>query len=71
MLSKSKGQVLRVAACLHTLFQLGKEELVSLTITEEAVMSAIEFVRVCCQQTAFMAGRGDIKEDIKIMKEGM
>ena len=68
MLSKSKGQVLRVAACLHALFHLGREEGISSVISEEALTAAINFVGVCCQQTAFMAGRGKIGEEIQIMK---
>ena len=61
MLSKSKGQTLRVAASLHVLFQLG-------IISEEAVSAAINFVQLCCQQTAYMAGRGDIMEEVQTIK---
>lgn len=80
MLSKSKGQVLRVAAILHVLFYLGKDgededDLhedkgekdgvdaiyrdagnIDSEISEKALKAAINFVSLCCQQTAFIAG---------------
>ena len=69
MLSKSKGQVLRVAAALHILFHMNKElDTISNEITDEAITASINFVGLCCQQTAYMAGRGDIKEEIQIIK---
>ena len=68
MLSKSKGQILRVAAALHALFHLGSMEEVSTEISEDAITAAIDFVRLCCQQTG---GRGDISEEIQIIKSSM
>ena len=68
MLSKSKGQILRVAAALHVLFSLGCSDEISTEISEEAIAAAIKLVGLCCQQTAYMAGRGDIKEEIEIIK---
>ena len=71
MLSKSKGQTLRVAASLHLLFQLGKSVDVSSVISEEALSAAINFVQLCCQQTAYMAGQGDITEEVQTIKASM
>lgn len=71
MLSKSKGQVLRVAAALHVLFNLGSKEVVPKEISEEAMMAAINFVRLCCQQTAFKGGRSEISEEIQIIKSSV
>ena len=68
MLSKSKGQVLRVAACFHALIHQGREEGISSVISEEAITAAINFVGVCCQQKVFMAGWGEIGEEIQIIK---
>lgn len=68
MLSKSKGQILRVAIALHVLFHVGSFESISDQITEEAIAASVNFVGLCCQQTAYIAGRGDIKEDIQIIK---
>lgn len=113
MLSKSKGQVLRVAAAFHVLFYikntdatvsiendcaqeaditsegnvitdlwnflLNKLNTVSYSIdspeisdeiSEKAVEAAINFVGLCTQQTAYMAGRMDIQEEIEIIKAG-
>ena len=67
MLSKSKGQILRVAASLHVLFALGYSEDTCM-ISENAIAASIKFVELCCQQTAYMAGRGNMKEEIEIVK---
>ena len=71
MLSKSKGQILRVATALHVLFHVGSYDSISGEITEEAIAASVNFVGLCCQQTAYMAGRGDINEDIQIIKASM
>ena len=38
MLSKSKGQILRVATALHVLFHVGSYDSISGEITEEAIV---------------------------------
>lgn len=85
MLSKSKGQILRVAASFHILFQLPNAVLVvddaevafngesegcddTAIISDRAIVAAISFVTLCCQQTAYMAGRGNIKEELTIIE---
>ena len=40
-------------------------------ISEDAFAAAINFVQLCCQQTAFMAGRGSIQEKIEIVNASM
>ena len=72
MLSKSRGQVLRVAAVLHTLFSVDSENSdIDDTISDEAMKAAVDFVRTACQQTAYVAGRGLLKEEIdKIIQSG-
>lgn len=94
-LSKSKGQVLKVAAALHVLSHIkapctrqwggyekceleleisnrsesyASELEISNEISEAAIKAAINFVGLCCQQTAYMTGRGSIKEEVQIMK---
>ena len=37
-------------------------------ISEEAIQAAINFVTTCCQQTAFIAGRDKIGEEIEIIQ---
>ena len=77
MLSKSKGQILRVDACFHHLLSLGvlemetsvrKEDIFESQIRDDAIAAAINFVQKCCKQAAYIAGRGDIKEEIRIIQ---
>lgn len=73
MLSKSKGQILRVAAALHILFAMyppvgSDDDGIGSEITNKAILAAINFVEVCCQQTAYMAGRGELQQDIQLIK---
>ena len=78
MLSKAKGQILRVAAALHTMFddsidpETGEMTLppIASTISTKAVSAAIDIVDTCCQHTAFMAGRGNIEDEIKQLTTG-
>ena len=71
MLSKSKGQVLCVAATLHVLFGDKMDEHgdisvspVSKIITTKAIIAACNFVDTCCQHAAFIAGRDKVDEEI-------
>ena len=70
MLSKSMGQILRVSAVMHALFNLGDKELPN-TISSAAIEAAIHFVEVCCQQAAYIAGRGELEEELKLIVQGM
>ena len=64
MLSKSRGQVLRLAAVFNILFSMGNDETTD-DISDVAVRAAINFVKITCQQTAYIAGRGLVEEDIQ------
>jgi hypothetical protein len=68
MLSKSMGQILRVGLSLHILFNLEKDIDSMNTISTPAIDAAIDFVDICCQQTAFIAGRGDINNEIQLLQ---
>lgn len=72
MLSKSKGQVLRVAAVLHVLFKdCGQEEEEADSyITTNAILAAQNFVDICCQHAAFITGRDRIEVEIKQFTSG-
>lgn len=77
MLSKSKGQILRVAAALQVLFSVERNteqeqppNAGTVLISEDAITAAIDFVEVCCQQTAYMAGRGKIDEELEVYNAG-
>ena len=75
MLSKAKGQVLRVAAAFHVLFSdkasgdgsIVVEEVLP-TIQVEAIIAAKNFVSICCQHAAYIAGRGDIEDEIEAIQ---
>ena len=73
MLSKSRGHVLRVAAVLHVLFHYKEtsDYTIPEEITESAVEAATNFVMVSCQQTAYIAGRGSLTEEVERFKSGM
>ena len=70
MLSKSMGQILRVSAAMHLLFHIDKDDSLPSTITETAIKCAIDFVEVCCQHTAYLTGRGNIEQELKLIELG-
>ena len=70
MLSKSKGQILRVAAILHILFQVNTEEDDTLYISTEALYAAIDFVQTSIQHTAYIANRHSISEEVELAESG-
>ena len=64
MLSKSKGQILRVAATMHVLFHINEPLDIPAIIGEDAIKASENFVEVCLQNAAYLAGRGDIKDAV-------
>ena len=71
MLSKSRGHVLRLAAVLHMLFSIeSPDEDLDEEISEEAIKAAVNIVQVACQQTAFIAGKGTLTEEMEKYKTG-
>lgn len=77
MLSKSKGQTLRVAAALHIFFQDKAREDgsiqvkgVSTILSDEAILAAKNYVETCCQHAAYIRGRGTIEDEIKALSAG-
>ncbi len=69
MLSKSHGQILRVAAVTHVLFHLETPQTVSEKISEKALLAALDFVELCNQHAAFLAGKGLIEDEIEALKD--
>ena len=47
MLSKSRGQILRVAAVLHVLFHLDTPLIIPEAISDQALLAAQNFVELC------------------------
>ena len=68
MLSKSKGQVLRVAAVMHVLFHMHSPEIIPKEISEDAVKAADCFVDICLQPAAYLGGRGDFQDAVDIQQ---
>ena len=62
MLSKSKGQILRVAATMHVLFHWEKPHDIPTIINEKAVSAAFGFVDLCIQHAAYITERKTIEE---------
>ena len=71
MLSKSKGQILRVAAGFHVSFHLGSHNIIPSEISNEAIVAVRDFVDMCNQHVAFMAGKGEIDEYIASLIAGI
>ena len=69
MRSKSRGQVLRVAATLHALFHIETPQQIPTNVSNDAIMAAINFVEVCNQHVAFLSGMGDIDTYITSLQE--
>lgn len=65
MLSKSKGQILRVAATLHVLFHFDTPLAIPAVIGEDAIKAAINLVDVCIQHAAYLAGRSKVNDTIE------
>lgn len=55
---------------LYALFSLESTEPLSSTISENAVQAAINFVELCCQQTAYIAGRENIEDELSMAASG-
>ena len=70
LLSKSKGQIIRIAATLHVLFNIETPLAIPTVISDAAIKAAINLVDVCIQHAAFLAGRGDVEETVQEMIKG-
>ena len=64
MLSKSRGQILRIAAVLHVLFHLDTPHNIPMEIEENAVAAAIDFVELCIQHVMYITGRGKVQVEV-------
>ena len=70
MLSKSKGQLLRVSAVMHVLFNIDNPSLIPREISEDAVKAADSFVDICLQHAAYLGGKGNFQEAIEDINKG-
>ena len=60
LLSKSKGQILRLAAVFNALYSLDPSHSLSTELSSSSVKAAINFVQVCNEHTAIMGGQKNI-----------
>ena len=67
ILSKQKGQALRVAAVMNALFSLDDKYKLKALIDEDAVKAAIDFVQVCGDHASFLSGRQRLAEVVAAM----
>ena len=65
MLSKSMSQILRASAAMHLLFHIDKDDSLPFTIT---IKCKIDFAEVCCQHTAYLTGRDNIEQALKLIE---
>ena len=71
MLSKSKGIIMRLSAAFHILFHIEAHDKISKEICANAIEAAINYVDMCCQHAAYIAGRGNVAEAILHIQTGM
>lgn len=73
MFSKEKGLILRLmlATVFHILNSIDSSEEMQLALDSNAVGAAIRFLDMSVQQTAYIAGRGDIESEIHLFITGI
>ena len=57
LLSKQKGQILRVSAIYNMLFTMDSGEEIKCDISEAAIKAAINFTNTCLDHTCLISGR--------------
>ena len=79
MLSKCKGQFLRVTGCFHALFAIDDDawllpsadqplQEIPSVVSDAAVMAAINFVSTCMNYTMYLCGRNSVNEEVQDIK---
>ena len=65
ILSKSRGQVLRLTVVMHMLFNIDSfEQPLPTQVGEAAIKAAVNLIQLACQQTAYIAGKGVLQEEM-------
>ena len=67
LLSKSKGQILQLAAVFNALYSLDPSHLLNTKLSSLSVKAAINFVQVCNEHTAIMGGRKNITTALSLI----
>ena len=71
MLSKSKGQILRVAATMHVMFNWETPHSTLIVISDEAMKAAIDFVEICNHHVNYLTGKDNINDEIENLSQSM
>lgn len=66
LLGKSKDQIMKVATLLHALFGIEDEYTHTSTISDAAILAALDLVKVCNEHTKIIAGRMGSEEPTTI-----
>ena len=66
MLSKSKGQILRIAITMHVLFNWENPQDIPDEISLSSLKAAVD---VCMQHAAYLGGRRDIQEEVEYLHQ--
>ena len=59
-MSKSKGQILQIAAAFNALFSIAPHNSMKEELSHASIRAAINFVETCNEQSAIMGGRKNI-----------
>ena len=71
ILSKQKGQILRLAAICHCLFRLDVTRAENNILSDEDIAAAVDFIEVCSDHTCCIAGKSNIVETIDRITSGL
>lgn len=63
--------MLRVAAAFHALFNMSNPTAIPVEISESAMKAALNFVDVCNQNEAYLAGKGLITDAIETISDAL
>ncbi len=64
VLSKSKGQILRLSAVFNALFSLDPNYSLSDILSDKAIAAAVNFVELCNEHIAIMGGRANVTDPL-------
>ena len=69
VLSKSKGQILRLAAVFNALFSLDPNHPLGDHLSDKAVEAAVNFVETCNEHTAIIGGRATVTDPLVLPRK--
>ena len=61
--------MLHIAAALNALFYIKTPQNIPITISNEAIVAAVDLINTCNQHVAYLAGMGEIDEYISSLQQ--